>query len=157
MESLHRSAKEFPVKKLFYASLAYMVLGVASGLYYRELTKANDFSPNSFTQLSVVHTHLLVLGFVVLLLVLVLEKVFTLSNSKLFAWFFWVYNAGLVITAGMLAVHGTMTVLGADVSPAISGVAGMGHILLAIAMVMLFVTLGSRLGSDAREGAVTAR
>lgn len=100
---------------------------------------------------------LLRLGFIALLLVLVLEKVFTLSNSKLFAWFFWAYNAGLVITAGMLAVHGTMTVLGADVSPAISGIAGMGHILLAIAMVMLFVTLGSRLGSDARKGAVTAR
>ena len=70
------------MRKLFYAATAYLVLGLASGLYYREFTKSNDYTAaDGFTQLSVLHTHLLTLGVIVLLIVLVLEKVFTLSNS----------------------------------------------------------------------------
>lgn len=44
---------------LFRAAAAYLVLGRASGLYYREFTKANDFPAGEFTQLSATHTHLL--------------------------------------------------------------------------------------------------
>ncbi|HEV7167424.1 MAG TPA: DUF2871 domain-containing protein [Micrococcaceae bacterium] len=134
------------MKKLFYASFIYMVIGVLSGLFYREFTKANNFTGE--TQLSVVHTHLLTLGFMVLLIVLVLEKVFALSKSPLFSWFFWVYNAGLVLTAAMLAVHGSLTVSGTaegDISAAIPGLAGMGHILLSAGMVLLFLALRARL------------
>lgn len=58
------------MKKLFYASFAWMVLGVLGGLFYREFTKLNDFPEGEFTQLGVVHTHLLTLGFIVLLVVL---------------------------------------------------------------------------------------
>jgi len=71
------------MSKLFYAAFAYLVLGVASGLFYREFTKANDFTDAQFTQLSVVHTHLLVLGFMVLLIVLILEAVRALSEQAL--------------------------------------------------------------------------
>lgn len=120
-----------------------MVLGLLSGLYYRELTKAHpDFT--GFTQLSVVHTHLLTLGMLFLLIVMALEKLFTLSASTLFAPFFWTYNAGLLLTATMLTTHGTMTVLGTkdeNISPAITGIAGLGHILLTIALIMLFTGL----------------
>ncbi|WP_308468174.1 DUF2871 domain-containing protein [Rathayibacter soli] len=142
------------MKKLFYAAFAYMVLGVLSGLFYREFTKANHFSENAFTQLAVVHTHLLVLGFIVLLIVLLLEKVFTLSKSPLFSWFFWVYNAGLLVTAGMMVVHGSLTVLGQDSGSgmsAIAGIAGMGHILLSIALVLLFLALGSRIMAETKK------
>lgn len=131
--------------KLFYAAFIYMALGVASGLFYREFTKSNDFTDAQFTQLSVVHTHLLVLGFVVLLIVLILEKLFALSRSKLFAWFFWIYNLGLVLTAAMLTVHGMQQVTGIESSKAIAGIAGTGHMLLAAGMVLLFLALRSRL------------
>lgn len=136
------------MKKLFYAAFAYMVLGVGSGLFYREFTKANDFSEDQFTQLSVVHTHLLVLGFIVLLLVLILEKTFALSQSKLFPWFFWIYNAGLVLTAAMLILHGMQQVTGAETSAAISGIAGLGHILLSVGMLLLFLALRTRMKAD---------
>lgn len=128
--------------KLLNAAFAYMVLGVASGLFYRELTKAQDFPEGEFTQLGLVHTHLLTLGFVVLLIVLVLERVFALSASRrLFAWFFWVYNAGVVLTSGMLLWHGALTVLGRESSAMIAGLAGLGHIFLTAGMVLLFVLL----------------
>ncbi|WP_026556646.1 DUF2871 domain-containing protein [Arthrobacter sp. 35W] len=147
------------MKKLFYAAFGYMVLGVLSGLFYREFTKGKDFAGD--TQLSVVHTHLLTLGFIVLLIVLILEKLFTLSSSKMFGWFFWTYNAGLVLTSAMLTVHGMLTVNGvaeADISKAIPGIAGTGHILITAGMVLLFLALRKRLIADgaAKSGAANA-
>lgn len=128
------------MKNLFYAAFAYLFVGIASGLYYRELVKFNDFPPGEFTQLGLAHAHFLVLGFVILILVLLLEKAFTLSSSKkLFTWFFWLYNVGLVLTGGMLIVHGTLTVLGKESSAMIAGVAGLGHMALTAAMIVLFV------------------
>lgn len=132
------------MKKLFYSAFGYMVIGVLSGLFYREFTKGRDFQ--GYTQLSIVHTHLLTLGFIVLLIVLILEKLFTLSASRLFNWFFWTYNAGLVLTSGIMVVHGILQVDGAtDVSAAIPGIAGLGHIFLSAGMVLLFLALHSRL------------
>ncbi len=52
------------MKKLLNASFIYMLAGVASGLFYREFTKLNDFPEGQFTQLGLAHTHLLTLGFI---------------------------------------------------------------------------------------------
>ncbi|WP_333619501.1 DUF2871 domain-containing protein [Dietzia sp.] len=147
------------LRSTFYAALTYTVLGLLGGLYFRELTKAQDFPEDAFTQLSVVHTHLFALGTTILLVVLALDKLFRLSDSREFRWFFWTYNAGVVLTVVMLLVHGTLTVLGHDeVSPAISGIAGLGHILLTVGFVLLFVSLGKAVGAEsARRGAESDR
>ena len=129
------------MNKLFNAAFIYMGVGVASGLFFREFTQANDFPDGDFTQLGLAHTHLLTLGFIVLLIVLVLEKLFRLSDSKLFNWFFWTYNAGVIITSGALIWHGSLTVLGKDSSAMISGIAGLGHIFVTIGMILLFLNL----------------
>ncbi|SJN37992.1 hypothetical protein FM104_09885 [Microbacterium esteraromaticum] len=140
------------MKKLFNAAFIYMILGVSAGLFYREFTKANDFPAGEFTQLAVVHTHLLTLGFIVLLIALVLEKTFAFSNSpKLFGWFFWLYNAGLVLTAGMMVWHGILTVLGEESSAMISGIAGLGHILITAGMIFFFLALGRAVTKSAKE------
>ena len=112
------------MRKLLNAAFSYMLAGVASGLFYREFTKLNDFPEGQFTQLGLAHTHLLTLGFIVLLIVLVIEKVFTISASpKLFAWFFWLYNAGVILTSAMLILHGSLTVLGEESNKMIAGIA----------------------------------
>jgi|SRR5690625_3171326 len=130
------------MKKLFYASFAYMLVGVFSGLFYREFTKLNDFPEGQFTQLGLAHTHLLTLGFMVLLIVLALEKVFTISSSKkLFDWFYGLYNAGVILTSAMLIVHGSLTVLGKDSNNMIAGLAGLGHMLITAGMIVFFVAL----------------
>ena len=100
------------MRRLYIASFAYMAAGVLSGLFFREFTKLNGFPEGAPTQLGLAHTHLLTLGFIVLLIVLALEKVFALSRSRLFGWFFWLYNAGVILTSGMLIWHGILTVLG---------------------------------------------
>ncbi|MGO1412802.1 MAG: DUF2871 domain-containing protein [Microbacterium gubbeenense] len=130
------------MKRLLNASFIYMIVGVASGLFYREFTKNNGFPEGEFTQLSLAHTHLLTLGFIVLLIVLALEKVFTISRSpKLFAWFFWLYNAGVILTSGMLIWHGSLTVLGQESNAMIAGIAGLGHMLVTAGMIVLFIAL----------------
>jgi hypothetical protein len=74
----------------------------------------------------------------------VFERAFSLSGSKLFNWFFWTYNAGLIWTGGFLAFNGTNTVLSNDVSPLFAQMSGVGHILLTIAFVLFFICLRPR-------------
>lgn len=120
------------MKKLARVSMSYMILGLVFGVYYREFTKFNDFTET--TQLSVLHTHTLILGMFFFLIVLLLEKNFQLSQHKNFKKFFIIYNIGLGVTLLMLLVHGTMTVLGYADSAAISGIAGLGHIIITIGL-----------------------
>lgn len=130
------------MKKLFNAAFIYMIAGVVSGLFYREFTKMNGFPEGEFTQLGLAHTHLLTLGFMTLLIVLVIEKVFHLSHSpRLFAWFFWLYNAGVIVTSAMLIWHGSLTVLGQESNAMIAGIAGLGHIFITAGMVIFFIAL----------------
>ncbi|AAT88514.1 hypothetical protein ATY41_11700 [Leifsonia xyli subsp. xyli] len=128
------------MRSSFIAATVFLVLGVGSGMFFREFTKANHFQ--GATQLSLVHAHLLVLGFVVFLLVLILDRLFGLAYGSLFAWFFWIYNAGLLLTAGAMMAHGVLTVLGEKISAGVAGIAGIGHILLTVALVLFLVVLG---------------
>jgi cbb3-type cytochrome oxidase subunit 1 len=145
------------MRKLFLATTAYLILGLASGLFYREFTKINGFTAaDDFTQLSVVHTHLLTLGVIVLLIVLLLEKAFELSRSRAFGWFFWIYNLGLVVTAIGMTVNGMLTVLGIETSKALAGISGSGHILLTAGLVLLFAALGKRIRATTATGTPAA-
>jgi len=137
------------MRKSYYAAHIYMIVGVVSGLFYREFTKAKNFTGE--TQLSVMHTHLLALGMLGFLIVLALDKQFQLSGSKLFTNFFWFYNAGIAVTVGMMGVHGSLTVLGDHVPEVVPAVAGIGHILLTVGLILLFVLLGKRLKEPAHQ------
>ncbi|GAA1488765.1 DUF2871 domain-containing protein [Brachybacterium sacelli] len=124
-------------------AFAYILLGLASGLFYREYTKATG-TVGADTQLSTLHTHLLVLGMVMFLLVLALDAIFSLSGRRSFSVFYWTYNVGLVVTVAMQAVRGILTLDGQDptaTSAAIPGIAGLGHILLTVGLVALFLAL----------------
>lgn len=130
------------MKKLYYAAVAYAVLGLVSGLFFREYTKAHEF--DGFTQLAVMHTHLLALGMLVMLIVLALEKLFELSKTKWFSLFYWHYNGGLLLTVAMMLVIGMRDVAGQVSTPMFSGIAGLGHIIITIALAFFFVALGKR-------------
>lgn len=133
------------MKKLYFAAFTYLILGLASGIFYREFTKHYEFPENSDSQLSAVHTHLLTLGFLVFLIVMVIEKAFNLSSDSRFKPFFWAYNAGLVVSTGTMVWHGMLTVMGQEViSPAISGIAGLGHSIMSIGLILFMIALGSK-------------
>ena len=124
-------------------AFAYMVLGLVSGLFYREYTKATD-TLGADTQLATLHTHFLALGMVVFLVVLALDALFQLSSRRSFTVFYWTYNIGLLMTVVMQAVRGILTLDGQDpatTTAAIPGIAGLGHMVLTVGLVALFVAL----------------
>lgn len=126
------------MKRYINAAILYAVLAMAGGVFYREFTKFNGFTAK--TTLSVLHTHYFLLGMVFFLLLLVLEKNFSFTDAKT-GRVLAVYHVGLNLTAVMLGVRGVPQVLGitlsSGVSAAISGIAGIGHILLGVSLVLL--------------------
>lgn len=128
------------MKRYIDSALLYAVLAMASGVFYREFTKFNDFTGK--TTLSVVHTHYFLLGMVFFLVLLLLEKSFSFTGAKT-GRVLAVYHAGLNLAAAMLVVRGVTQVsiptLSSGMSAAISGIAGIGHILLGVSMVLLLV------------------
>ena len=139
------------MKRYINTALLYAILAMAGGVFYREFTKLNGFTAK--TTLAVVHTHYLLLGMVFFLLLLVLEKNISFTSPKT-GRVLAVYHAGLNLTAVMLAVRGVVQVLGialsTGMSAAISGVAGIGHILLGIGLVLLLLEI--RRGVLAAQG-----
>ncbi|HJC44993.1 MAG TPA: DUF2871 domain-containing protein [Candidatus Faecalibacterium faecigallinarum] len=130
------------MKRYLNAALTYAVLAMAGGVFYREFTKLSGFDGR--TALGVVHTHYFMLGMVFFLLLLVLEKTFSFTGAKT-GRVLAVYHVGLNLTAVMLAVRGVTQVLGAELSSgmsaAISGMAGIGHILLGVSLVLLLLQI----------------
>lgn len=115
----------------------------AGCVFYREFTKLNGFS--GVTALGKVHTHLFLLGMVMFLLVALFAAQGDLTKQKTFRVFLCVYNVGVPLTAVMMAVRGVTQVLGMSLSTAasasISGIAGIGHILTGVGIILLLVSL----------------
>lgn len=134
------------MKKSFIAASMYLGLGLIAGVFYREFTKAVNFPQTEQTQLSVLHTHLLTLGFFFFLIVLGLDKLFGLSDDARFKTFFAVYNIGLVLSITMMTWHGILTALGrdADFGPELAGIAGLGHIVMSIGLGLFLLVLGPK-------------
>lgn len=132
------------MKKIINTSFLYAILAMIGGVFYREFTKFNDFAGK--TTLSVVHTHLFMLGMVFFLLILLLSKHYkNLIEDKKFKLFYYIYNGGLLLATAMFVWRGVLQVLGSDISSglnaSISGIAGIGHILLSVGIVIFFAIL----------------
>ena len=73
--------------KIFISAAIYAILGLAAGFFGR--TYAHSMGIEESNHLSVLHTHILALGFFFFLISLALEKLYTLSSQKkLFSAFF---------------------------------------------------------------------
>lgn len=130
------------MKRYMNMALLYAVLAMVGGVFYREFTKINGFTAK--TTLAVVHTHYFLLGMVFFLLLILLEKSFSFTGPKT-GRVLAVYHIGLNLTVVMFVVRGIVQVLGtalsAGMDAAISGIAGIGHILLGISMVLLLMQI----------------
>lgn len=128
------------MKRFMNTALLYAILAMVGGVFYREFTKFFGFTAK--TTLSVVHAHYFMLGTVFFLLLVLLEKTFAFSGPKT-GRVLAVYHAGLNLTCVMFLVRGVLQVLGTPLSSgmtaAISGVAGIGHILLGVSLVLVLL------------------
>jgi len=120
------------MKKSYYAAFFYLIIGMLSGVFYREYTKHSDFDGQSV--LGVAHTHLLVLGFLFFLVVLILCKLFEIHKHKQFNLWFIVYNVAFIIMIGALIARGMMQIEGADFA-GLPHIAGLSHTLMFAALV----------------------
>lgn len=134
------------MKKFINTAFFYLIIGLCCGVLFRELTKYCNF--DGTTALSGVHTHLLVLGAFLFLILTLFEQNFKISDEKNFEKFYIFYNIGLMLFTIMSLIRGVTQVLYTEVSNAlnssISGVAGIAHILIAIELIRLFIILKKR-------------
>lgn len=131
------------MKKLLNTSFIYAILGMIGGVFYREFTKFNGFEGR--TSLGFIHLHLFVLGMLFFLLMVLFEKQFSITQHKNFGKFFILYNLGMGITIGTFVWRGIVQVLATPISKgmsaSISGIAGIGHMILGLGIIVLFLIL----------------
>lgn len=131
------------MKKYLNVSLIYAIAAMVGGVFYREFTKYNGF--DGATALGKVHVHLFMLGMLVFIVISLFAAHNDLSKIKPFKAFMVIYNIGVPLTAVMLAVRGIAQVLGITLAKsataAISGIAGIGHILTGVGIILLIVSL----------------
>ena len=131
------------MKKYLNYSLSYGVMGLVCGVYFREFTKIMGFT--GVTTLSKAHPHLLMLGTFLFLIVALFSERLSLETEKTFKLFMRMYNIGLPLTVLMMLIRGTLEVIGAPLSKgldaSISGIAGIGHILLGLGIILFIFSL----------------
>ena len=88
----------------------------------------------------------------VFLLVAILFKVTNLSENKLYRRFYVLYNIGLPLMVIIMTIRGIFQVLGTNLSRGmngmISGIAGLSHIAVAVALFMLLLAVKKVLSED---------
>lgn len=128
------------MKKYANSALIYAILAMVGGVFFREFIKFNGFE--GATTLAFVHTHYFALGMIVFLLLVLLENALHITDAKV-SRAVTAYHIGLNATAAMLVVRGVPQVLGIElaygVDAAISGVAGLGHIVLGVSIVLILL------------------
>lgn len=129
------------MKKMVKTSMVYFAAALIAGVFYREFTKFNQFSGR--TALSLLHTHLFVLGmFLFLILAIFCSIMPQILESKKMKKFYVLMNISLPLFVFTLLVRGVAQVLEIDLSSALnaslSGIAGMTHILLTISLGLFF-------------------
>lgn len=128
------------MQKLINRAFGYGLAGLAGGVFYREFTKYPDFTGT--TALGKLHVHLLVLGTLLCMLLALFSINTDLTEQKAFGRFQRLYGIALPSMVGMLLVRGITEVLGTTLhrgmDAAISGLAGISHILMTIAFVFLY-------------------
>lgn len=128
------------MKKIFNWAVVYAVLGIVAGVFFREFTKLNSFE--GITSLSKMHVHLFTLGMLMFLIMMLFENAFRITESKTFNKFIVFYNIGVLGAVIMLLVRGIPQVLNMALNNAmtmaISGVAGVFHIILCIGFIFMF-------------------
>lgn len=131
------------MKKMINLAFGYAVAALASGVFYREFTKLNGYT--GVTTLGKIHTHLFALGMLVFLLVALFTIHTPLKDQKQFKLFMILYNIGVPLTTIMMLVRGIYQVLGTSLTnganAAISGIAGIAHILTGAGLIFLFLAL----------------
>lgn len=134
------------MKRLANTAFVYALIAMLCGVIYREGSKFLELTEP--TTWSLTHSHFFVLGMFFFLIVLLLEKSFHLTKDKKFKIFYIIYNLGLIVTGIMLWIRGIFDITNnASITydKMISGISGVGHLLLGISIILFFIILKNRI------------
>lgn len=130
------------MKKYMNCAIVYAVLALAGGVFFREFTKLNGF--DGATALGVIHPHYMILGVLFFLALTIFARVFGGEKKGLNKVLIG-YQVGLNAAVVMMLVRGVFEVLGtalpSGADTAISGIAGLSHIVLGVCLVWTLVIL----------------
>ncbi len=141
-EGFQYCIREFRAENILKNAVVFLILGLVGGVFYREFTRWSGWTDK--TALSLVHVHLIALGFMVLLALYaalqgVGKDVPALKRPMV------LYITGLAWTVSAFVVRGLYTITSpeADLFPeaALSGMAGLGHMLLVLGILWLMLCL----------------
>ena len=131
------------IKRYLNTAILYAILAMIFGGFYREFTKFNHFTGK--TNLSVMHTHYFLLGMFFFLFLMLLEQNFGFSSQPNTGKLLVTYQLGLNITALGFLMRGLTQVWGTALSrtmdASISGIAGIGHILMGVSLILLLLKI----------------
>ena len=120
------------MKRIINTAIVYFIFAMAGGVFYREFTKWNGYTEP--TTLGVLHVHLLVLGTLLFLITALFAKVTMLAENLLFKKFFVLYNIALPAMVVMMLIRGMGNGM-------LSGLAGLSHIGMMIALFLLLFAI----------------
>lgn len=123
------------MKRLINASIVYAALALVGGVFYREFIKLNGFS--TYT--------LFYVGNDVFLILALFEMNLHFMNDRTKRYVFF-YHLGLNLTVIMLMVRGVIQVvylnsLTTALNVVIAGIAGIGHLILGISLIMILISI----------------
>lgn len=132
---------DFDAKNILSLSITFLIMGLVGGVFYREFTKAYQFT--EITHLGKIHVHTLVLGFLTLFSMYQLVKNYDSEKITHLKKPLRIYIVGLTFTIINMIVIGIYEVVSLGqqiiVRAAIDGTSGIGHILLGVGLVWLLI------------------
>lgn len=132
-------------KRFANLAFSYAIIAMIFGVFYREFTKFSHFTEP--TNLAFLHTHYFVLGMFLFLILMLVEKTFSFSDRNTGNLLI-VYQAGLNVTGLGFLLRGLTQVWGTELSrgmeASISGIAGIGHVLMGICIILLLLKIRKR-------------
>ena len=147
------------MKKTLNIAIAYFAAAMAGGVFFREFTKFYHYTGT--TALARLHGHLLVLGTGLFLFLALACKAIGIDRARHFSKFLVLYNIALPGMAVMMLARGVVQVAGVQHlgmwDSAISGLAGLMHILMLAALVLLFICLKQAAAAAEQSAGVPAR
>ncbi len=133
------------MKKLLNAAFAYGLAGILAGLAYQLLLQV--WCCPEYAPLAGVHSHLLVMGMLLFLVLLALEKVLHLTCDHGFCAFYITYNVGLAGAAIVMALNSLeyLCALPYELTWFLCFLGAAFHILLAVGLGLLYGVLRRRI------------
>lgn len=134
---------EFNAKSLLATSFTFLIMGLIAGAFYREFTKYMDFEGETY--MSIVHTHTLALGFLTILVIYLLFRNYDIEKISVVKKPYLIYLTGLILTLISMELIGIYEVTsnGEKIvkQAALSGISGLGHIILTAGIVWTFAKI----------------